>query len=118
MQGEGRRSRRAKPGPRGSAAGSAPLRGARLRRRFLRLAGVCEGAGARPWGAGGLRFAGACEGAGVGAAATAPCGRRAGLRPARQPHRGGCRPVPHLPQACPLTAGLIIGGGGGTIGGR
>ena len=45
VQGEGRRSRRAKPGPRGSAAGSAPLRGARLRRRFLRLAGICGGAG-------------------------------------------------------------------------
>ena len=31
MQGEGRRSRRAKPGPRGSAAGSAPLRGSPLK---------------------------------------------------------------------------------------
>ena len=45
VQGAGRRSRRAKPGPRGSAAGSAPLRGARLRRRFLRGAGDSGRAG-------------------------------------------------------------------------
>lgn len=75
VQGEGRRSRRAKPGPRGSAAGSAPLRGARLRRRFLRFAGVCEGAG-------------------VGAAATAPAGRRAGRSPAAPQGRLPPRPAP------------------------
>lgn len=104
VQGEGRRNRRAKPGPRGSAAGSAPLRGARLRRRFLRLAEVCEGAGARPWGAGGLRFAGACEGAGVGAAATAPAGRRAGRSPAAPQGRLPPRPAPAA--GLPVNRGL------------
>lgn len=99
VQGEGRRNRRAKPGPRGSAAGSAPLRGARLRRRFLRLAEVCEGAGARPWGPGACVLQGLAKGQGWGRQPRRPQG--AGPGEARQPRRGGCRPVPHPPQACP-----------------
>lgn len=79
MQGEGRRSRRAKPGPRGSAAGSAPLRGARLRRRFLRFAEAYEGAGV---------------GGGSHGARRAPCRAKPGspAGAAAAPSRTGRRP--------------------------
>ena len=111
VQGEGRGGGGGGAGGGGGGGGAAaPPAGSCV------LQGLAEGQGPGRGGPGARALQGLAEGQGWGRQPRRPQG--AGPGEARQPRRGGCRPVPHLPQACPLTAGLIIGGGGGTIGGR
>ena len=87
VQGEGRRSRRAKPGAHGCAAGSCVLQG------------FAKGQGPGRGGPGACVLQGLAEGQGWGRQPRRPQGAVPGE--ARQPRRGGCRPVPHRPGACP-----------------
>lgn len=63
------------------------------------LQGFAKGQGPGRGGPGSCVLQGLAEGQGWGRQPRRPQG--AGPGEARQPRRGGCRPVPHPPQACP-----------------